>query len=352
MLEFRFRHKDGTYRWIYNKASSLKNNEGKIIRMFGTHTDITERKKAEQELKRLEWLLTERPKVHNPQNHEYNQSYGNLVSLNTNRLILDSVGEKLLNDIVGDYLNLLDSSSAVYEKNGDYALGIFSSGWCRFMDAASRAMCNTNDNHKALTCGLWHCHESCWTHASKKAIETGQPTDIECNGGIRLYALPIKVGDEIVGAINFGYGEPPRDEKKLRELATSYMVSYDDLRTHALNYESRPPYIIELAKHRLGASARLIGEIIERKKAEESLKRTKKLLSESEQIGKVGGWEFNVDTLELNWTEETFRIHEVDLNYNHTVESGINFYTPDSKPIIENALKRAIEFKEPFDLEL
>ena len=46
-LEFRFRHKDGTYRWIHSKASSQKNNEGKLIRMFGIHTDITERKNAE-----------------------------------------------------------------------------------------------------------------------------------------------------------------------------------------------------------------------------------------------------------------------------------------------------------------
>ncbi|HRA60078.1 MAG TPA: PAS domain S-box protein [Bacteroidia bacterium] len=44
ILDFRFRHKDGTYRWIHNNAASLKNNEGKVIRLFGTHTDITESK--------------------------------------------------------------------------------------------------------------------------------------------------------------------------------------------------------------------------------------------------------------------------------------------------------------------
>jgi PAS domain S-box-containing protein len=47
IIDFRFRHKDGTYRWIHNKAASLKNKEGKVIRLFGTHTDITESKLSE-----------------------------------------------------------------------------------------------------------------------------------------------------------------------------------------------------------------------------------------------------------------------------------------------------------------
>jgi len=50
---FRFRHKNGTYRWIHSKAASLKNAEGKVIRMFGTHTDITDRKQAEETLIKL-----------------------------------------------------------------------------------------------------------------------------------------------------------------------------------------------------------------------------------------------------------------------------------------------------------
>lgn len=49
-LEFRLHHKDGSYRWIHNKASSILNKSGKVIRMFGAHTDITERKRAEAEL--------------------------------------------------------------------------------------------------------------------------------------------------------------------------------------------------------------------------------------------------------------------------------------------------------------
>lgn len=49
-ISFRMRHKDGTYRWIQNRGVSIKNKKGKAIRIFGTHTDITEQVRAEQAL--------------------------------------------------------------------------------------------------------------------------------------------------------------------------------------------------------------------------------------------------------------------------------------------------------------
>jgi len=169
----------------------------------------------------------------------------------------------------------MDTSSAIYEKNGDYALGIFASGWCRFMDQASRDLCNTEDNIEALTCGKWLCHESCWNEASLPAMESGEPVEIECKGGIRLYALPIKAGDETIGAINFGYSDPPQDKEKLIELSEKYKVPIDKLIEKAKEYETRPPYIIETAKKRLQSSAHLIGEIVNRKLAEDELRELK-----------------------------------------------------------------------------
>ncbi|MBI1790045.1 MAG: PocR ligand-binding domain-containing protein [Acidobacteria bacterium] len=222
----------------------------------------------DEELKTIEWLLGQRV-----ENQSYEQPYGDLVQLNTSRVVAGAIPQGILREIVDDYLDLLGTSAAVYEKNGDYALGIFSSGWCRFMDAASHRLCGTSDSRQALDSGRWLCHESCWNEASRPSMESGQPVDIACQGGIRLYAVPIRAGEKIVGSINFGYGDPPKDPRQLQELAGRYDVAVEELQQHGQSYQSRPSFIVDLAKRRLQTAARLIGEIIEGKHAEEKARK-------------------------------------------------------------------------------
>ena len=95
-----------------------------------------------------------------------------------------------------------------------------------------------------------------------------------------------------------------------------------------------------------------VRDITNSKLDEEALKRSTQLLSETEKIGKVGGWEINIDTMDTTWTDGVYNIQEVELNSNQNVEKGINFYAPESRPVISKAIQRAIEFGEPFDLEL
>ncbi|MCF8356785.1 MAG: GHKL domain-containing protein [Melioribacteraceae bacterium] len=90
----------------------------------------------------------------------------------------------------------------------------------------------------------------------------------------------------------------------------------------------------------------------EQYKSAEALKLNKRMLNEAERLGKVGGWEFDIDTKELIWSEEVCRIHEVDVNFQPTIEKGINFYAPASRPVIERAVQRSIVQSEPFDVEL
>ncbi|HNC08781.1 MAG TPA: PAS domain S-box protein, partial [Anaerolineales bacterium] len=56
--EYRMSTKDGQYKWILDQARVVKRDpDGKPLRMSGTHTDITERKEAEQKVLASETLL-------------------------------------------------------------------------------------------------------------------------------------------------------------------------------------------------------------------------------------------------------------------------------------------------------
>ncbi len=49
-LDIRMRCKDGTYKWIHTRGKAILDENNKPIRMLGSHTDITDRKIAEQKL--------------------------------------------------------------------------------------------------------------------------------------------------------------------------------------------------------------------------------------------------------------------------------------------------------------
>ncbi|MBU1535531.1 PAS domain-containing protein, partial [Myxococcota bacterium] len=148
-LEFDIFPADGSARkTIISKAKLERDDEGNLLRVSGVIQDITERQKTKEALKRIEWLLTKKPK---PKSEPlYAPPYGDVTELNTCGEILGSLGPETLSAIASQSIELLESSVAVYESNGDYAFGMFTSGWCQFMDAASRNLCGDMDNRRAL----------------------------------------------------------------------------------------------------------------------------------------------------------------------------------------------------------
>jgi PAS domain S-box-containing protein len=58
-LEARLRRFDGEYRWFLFQAEPLRDELGNIVKWYGSSTDIQDRKRAEQKLRRSEAKLTE-----------------------------------------------------------------------------------------------------------------------------------------------------------------------------------------------------------------------------------------------------------------------------------------------------
>ena len=92
-------------------------------------------------------------------------------------------------------------------------------------------------------------------------------------------------------------------------------------------------------------------DITERRRAEEGLKKSAQLLRDVGEMAKVGVWELDLSTKEVSWTEEVGRTHGVGPGYKPKLEEAMNFYAPESRPALEEVLKKAAETGEPYDLE-
>jgi PAS domain S-box-containing protein len=68
---FPLRDKDGQYRWFLSRAIPIRDNQGHVTRWFGTNTDVTEQREAEQALREAdrrkdEFLATLGHELRNP----------------------------------------------------------------------------------------------------------------------------------------------------------------------------------------------------------------------------------------------------------------------------------------------
>lgn len=92
-------------------------------------------------------------------------------------------------------------------------------------------------------------------------------------------------------------------------------------------------------------------EVTENKKILDDLQFTTGILNAAQELGSIGGWQFDVETEHVTWTDEVYKIHELPLSYDQNKEKAISFYHPDYVPVIVQALENAVYSKEEFDVE-
>jgi len=75
------------------------------------------------------------------------------------------------------------------------------------------------------------------------------------------------------------------------------------------------------------------------------------MVEHTHAVAQVGGWELDIRSRRLSWTEQTYNIHEVSPErYTPSVETAIDFFLPQDRPRIARAVQQAMQAGEPWDL--
>lgn len=76
------------------------------------------------------------------------------------------------------------------------------------------------------------------------------------------------------------------------------------------------------------------------------------LLNRVGELASVGGWQLDMKERKLYWSEEVYRIHEVDSSEPPDLRKAYDFYAPESRPIIQCVVEHTLARGGSWDLEL
>ena len=93
-------------------------------------------------------------------------------------------------------------------------------------------------------------------------------------------------------------------------------------------------------------------DISRMKQQEAELRRTQSLLERSNELAGVGGWEFDLRSQVLYWSEQTCRIHGVPSDHQPQLQEALDHYPPESRPHVEAAVQAGMSSGTGWDLEL
>lgn len=102
--------------------------------------------------------------------------------------------------------------------------------------------------------------------------------------------------------------------------------------------------------------ADLAWDIAEIKIAEKRLNRNQAILNATQALTKVGGWEWDIKSQEMFWTDEVYHIHGyltqaiVPGSKTH-FERSLECFAPEDRPMVLKAFEKCVQEGVPYDLE-
>ncbi|NIJ45218.1 PAS domain S-box-containing protein [Wenyingzhuangia heitensis] len=95
-----------------------------------------------------------------------------------------------------------------------------------------------------------------------------------------------------------------------------------------------------------------IRDITERKKTESTLKSNYSLLRIAGETAKFGGWNYDIASKKLTWSDEIAIMREEPIGYSPDLHTGISAYTPEFRNKIAKVFKNCLENGISYDEEM
>ncbi|MDP1705862.1 MAG: PAS domain S-box protein, partial [Sulfurimicrobium sp.] len=92
-------------------------------------------------------------------------------------------------------------------------------------------------------------------------------------------------------------------------------------------------------------------DVSERNAAEAAVRESAERLSEAQRIAQIGSWDLDLVSNNLIWSDEIFRIFEIDPNrFGASYEAFLNAIHPDDREKVNQAYTRSLSTREPYEI--
>ncbi|KAA0003254.1 MAG: PAS domain S-box protein [Thermoplasmata archaeon] len=116
--------------------------------------------------------------------------------------------------------------------------------------------------------------------------------------------------------------------------------------------ESLETRVKERTSELIEAIEKLKNEIAERKRAEETLRKSEIRLAEAQKIAHLGNWDWNILTNELYWSDEIYRIFGLQpQEFGATYDAFLDMIHPEDRELVERSVNEALNKNKPYSID-
>ena len=391
-VEGRFRRFDGEFRWFLFRGSPLRDRSGKVAKWYGTNTDLEERKRAEEALRKSEerWrsvfensaigvALTDLNARYLATNHVYQTIVGyteeELRALDFLSVTHEDYREAnwaLITELVEGKRRQFQIEKKYRRKDGsliwvsnNVSLVPGTERVPRFIMALSEDITQRKRAEEKLRrseADLLDAQRMSRTGSLKVDISSGTVT-----GSPQVFRIFGVMPGEDTSTPEFWLGRThPDDQKRVRELFDRSITQKTDFDAdyRIVLPDGAIKYLHSIGHPSLNESGNLaefggtIIDITERKQREEALRRSEGYLAEAQKLTHTGSWAAQVSQKEpvywsnVHWSKEMYRIFGLDPG--PTPPSPIEFVRrlhPEDAPYHPGVVQRAIRDGTDFEMD-